>query len=129
MVEILPPESVLVGHGFHSNEPAVKELYEALARRSPSNLENTILSPEEWASGTRLVDGENLSLVIPNARGTRAQRILAGYAEKAKRYDVAIHPHGARVPGSELAIYGAKASPLVKCVASYFSLSRAIIRT
>ncbi|HSX42853.1 MAG TPA: hypothetical protein VLF59_02085 [Candidatus Saccharimonadales bacterium] len=134
MAEVLTPESVpfngraLIGHGFHAGELGMRKLYDSLAHKHVDRLDHTILSPAEWEAGERLVGGENLSTVSPDPNGTRAQRIVASYGELASEYDLAMHPHGIPVPGSELAIYGANASPLVRGAVSYFGLRRAIIR-
>jgi hypothetical protein len=118
-----------MGHGFHAGELGMKTLYNSFVGTQADRLKHTILSRPEWETGTRLVSGENLSTVSPNPEGTRAECIVARYGTKAQEYDVAIHPHSTPALGSELAIYGAIASPLVRGIVSYLGLSRAIIRT
>lgn len=129
--EISAPRSIIFGHGVHSDEPQVQELYAHLTQtRDPiENVDHHIVSKEDWELKRRLIGGvENMGIIDPDTQGTHAQRLLARYCLRAQTYDLAIHPHGTTLPGGEVAIYGVNASPLVKRVAAYMGLGRAIIR-
>lgn len=124
------PRRIIFGHGFHSNEPYVKEFYDYLTAQDKNpNVTHAIISPPEWRAQRRLVDAkENLANLIPDPNGTRAERILTNYCLRTHLYDLAIQPHGTRVRGGEAAMYGPNASPLVKRAARHLGLTRAILK-
>jgi hypothetical protein len=108
----------------------MEELYNYLAEQEPrSELEHTIMSPEDWELRRRLFEGrENLNLITPDLFGSRGQILLANYCLRAQLYDLAIQPHGAALPNSDAAVYGQRTSIYTKRVAAYLGLSNAIVR-
>lgn len=126
-----PVNGLLVTHGVHPGERNMRKLHDHMVKQElVDGLRQIVLSPEDWELNRRLFEGkENLNFITPNEFGSRGQRLLATYCLFAKNYDFVFNPHGTSLPDTDIAVYGAKAEPLVKQVASYLNLSKAIIRT